>query len=239
MDWNRHWVAQKGGRKLALPQDRLNGRKTGSGDFAQAVANFNAMHPVHELLTSAGVELQKHGREWHTINGCPLPGCTSTHDAFRVHIDRMAGDSRGPQWCCRRCGRGGDALRLAMYLSGFDPSERGDAARFLREQDCLSHPTMVRPGGGLPRSKQPSVRSRNGKAMATAQSGTARVVSRCPADPLRWDRADVLRVLHKRPSELEREALDERAAILEFEVGMTRDEAESAALREVASRERS
>lgn len=170
MEWNEHWVSQLDGRKMALPQGRLDGRKTGSGELAQAIAAFNAMHPVHELLASAGVELLELGREWHTVNGCPLPGCTSTHDAFRVHIDRKAGDTRGPQWACRKCGRGGDALRLAMLLAGADPVERGATARFLRERGHLADTC----GQSVPDSRARTGTPNNGLEMGSKHPARTR-----------------------------------------------------------------
>lgn len=159
--------------KKGATDSRVDAKKTrtSTGDLALAVASYNAMHPVHELLASAGVELHEQGREWHTVNGCPLPGCTSTHDAFRVHIDRKAGDTRGPQWACRKCQRGGDALRLAMYLDGMDPKQSGATAAYLRERGYLfrtgkkadyaktSHRKATKPGVRAPHFAQDRLRS--------------------------------------------------------------------------------
>lgn len=285
-----------------LRSQSARAREGSAGDIALAIAAFNAEHPVHELLASAGVELHEQGREWHTINGCPLPGCSSTHDAFRVHIDRNAGDTRGPQWACRKCQRGGDALRLAMLLAGADPNERGATARFLRQRGHLADtcgPSFPdsRAGTGIAVSshgtatKHPArtrdfaqERSRHVKTtehtferkqtpacatnLRTTQQGQVPCPScpvqsdgnpvpatgegvdsapvggrgelypgpvgglggRVPADPLRWSRPDVLAAFGRHPTPDQIEALDERAGIIEFDAGLTRQQAEAAAL---------
>lgn len=280
-------------RAAPLGRSRLDGPETGSGDIAQAVAAFNAEHPVHELLASAGVELHEQGREWHTVNGCPLPGCTSAHDAFRVHIDRKAGDTRGPQWACRKCSRGGDALRLAMYLAARDPHQKGETARFLREQGYLQSP-VSRAGAGtrqpartrdfaqdrsghvkatqhtIPRKESPASATQKTGTRPCTQQGQVPVVPApfagkgqaapsvscqgptpvggrgevcpapaypgagkgelVPADPLRWSRTDALAVFGRHPTQDEIETLEERAGIIEYDAGLTRQQAERAAL---------
>lgn len=246
------------------PQQRLSGQaprqrrqsKVGrAGDLAQAIAAFNAAHPIPELLEEAGVELHEQGREWHTLDGCPLPGCPSENDAFRVHIDRTPNDPRGPQWVCRKCGRGGDTLHLAMWLAGVDPSVKGSKARFLRERGDLdthprsrdSRPHPKKPAPNTPKTlpkahpkAEPQERRRaapppvaiapQAARRGPPKSGSPAPDDSEPADPLRWYREDVQAALGRKPTPEEIEALEERAAILEFDAGLPRQRAEQAAV---------
>jgi hypothetical protein len=106
------------------------------GRIAQAIREYCDKTSMMSLLNKAGVPMKGHGNERNSAQGCPLPGCDSRHDAFRIHLDRDP-DSDGPMFACRRCGRGGDTVRLALYLQGIDPTEKGATARFLAEEGYL------------------------------------------------------------------------------------------------------
>lgn len=60
--------------------------------------------------------------------------------------------------------------------------------------------------------------------------GAGSPACRSPADPLRWFRPDALAVFGRHPTPDEVEALDERAGIIEYDAGLTRQQAESATL---------
>ena len=143
----------------------------GESDLALAVADFNARHPILDVLRS--LSLRRTGKEHH--GPCPLcGGC----DRFCV----WPGKSRA--WC-RRCKATGDALTWAMRLEGLDPGQPGATARYLCERGFLS--------GGTPRQApaRATVPPEPRPAAETARSTTPINLGR--VDPMRAYYADFLR----------------------------------------------
>ena len=214
-------------------------RYSSQSGVVQAAASFNADNAPLAVLESAGVPMRQVGSEWHSVDGCPLPGCPSVNDAFRVHPCRSPKDSHGPQWACRRCGRGGDALRLAMLLASSNPGEPGAVTRFLRDRGYVATSHLDGKKMGSRSVELPNVTANRRSVQSThARTDTALPASgqvpfrqpEGPADALRWFRGDVPRKLGRRPTDDELEALEERAAILEYDAGFSREVAEHRAL---------
>jgi hypothetical protein len=111
--------------------------------------------------------------------------------------------ARGRAWC-RQCNASGDALAWAMRLDGHDPATPGETARYLSAQGYLKPPET-------PQNRKPT---------PEATHNTPRLC-----------RADIAAVLGRDPDAYELEFLAERAAVIEFDAGLRRHEAEHEALR--------
>ncbi|MDC1142293.1 hypothetical protein OAU50_04315 [Planctomycetota bacterium] len=120
MDWNRLWTAQPRS-STPLP----------ATDLQRAIDDFNAQHPILELVESYGIELRRVGKEWKSVNGCPV--CQAGDDRFMVWPEK------GRTWC-RQCPpkTWGDSLRTAIRLEGIDPDFKGNTAKFLRKKGLLA-----------------------------------------------------------------------------------------------------
>lgn len=92
-------------------------KQTPRGDFAQAVAAFNAENPILDVFD--GHDLKRIGREHH--GPCPICGGS---DRFTVW------PHEGRAWC-RQCKALGDSVTWAMRRNGHDPGQRGETARYL------------------------------------------------------------------------------------------------------------
>ncbi|MEW6121626.1 MAG: CHC2 zinc finger domain-containing protein [Pseudomonadota bacterium] len=101
-------------------------------DFEDWVAEARAVSVVDEI-DRRGIRLKRSGNEM--VGPCPACGGT---DRFSVHPRRNV-------WCCRKAGRGGDAIALVQYLDGADflaacetltgePPPRGEGTRASPEE---------------------------------------------------------------------------------------------------------
>ena len=109
-----------------------------------------------------------------------------------------------PRAWCRQCRTVGDALHWAVRLSGGDPSARGSTVAFLRKCGLLEANLVAR------------------------RSGT-----RIPAAPRQSARSPSPLEIVAELSEALREVFEERAAIMEYEGGLSRERAEAVALRSI------
>lgn len=153
------------------------------------------------------------GGEW--AGPCPVCG---GDDRLRAWPDPREGNPRA--WC-RQCGRAGDVLDWAAWIDGRDPQARGAVVQTLRDAGQL--------GAEQPTPRR-AAQITSAKPPIPLSNSAARRVRDCadlapPGDIAEWP-ADA------------REHFEERAAIMEYDGGLTRAEAERRAAAEVRLTER-
>lgn len=188
-----------------------------TGGLLDHVRRFCEEHALIEFLEEhLGLGALKrvattNGGEW--AGPCPVCG---GDDRLRAWPSPREGNPRA--WC-RQCERSGDALDWAAWVAGRDPQCRGAVVQTLRDAGQLGaeQPTPRR-ASQIACAKPPIPLSNSAAPSASQHVGTP--VQPLPGDVAAWP-------------EDAREHFEERAAIMEYDGGLTRAEAERRAEAEV------
>lgn len=166
------------------------------------------------------------GGEW--AGPCPMCG---GDDRLRAWPNPREGHPRA--WC-RQCHRSGDAVDWSTWLAGRDPNARGSIAQTLRDAGYLE-PAPNRAGNPVSNSATAPARE---KQSAPRHPGDGDPELTAEGDTAESDGASNYALPSSRsawPAEA-REDFEERAAIMEFDGGLDRAEAERLAAASVRLR---